>query len=106
MVQITGVLKDPMGNPIANTKIRVTPVANGDTLWGVSGSVTTGLDGSYNFTLGEDNLLIEVLFNQRQYVRAGTVDTTGATGPLTLEELFGTYADCEYPLPICDRPMV
>jgi hypothetical protein len=104
MVQITGVLKDPLGNPLSNTVIRITSVNNQDTLWGISGSITTDLAGNYNFTLQEDNLLVEILRQDgRQFLRAGTVDTTGATGPLTLEELFETYADCEYPLPVCDR---
>lgn len=101
MVQITGVLSDPLGNPIANAKIRVTSVKNKDTLWGISGSVMTGVSGSYDFTLKEDIVLIEILDKYRQYKRAGTVNTTGAVGPLTLEELFENYVECENPLPLC-----
>lgn len=106
MVQITGVLSDPLGNPIANAKIRITPVKNGDSLWGLSGSTLTGVTGSYDFTLKEDILLIEVLDKYRQYKKVGTVNTTGAVGPLTLEELFAGYLDCEYPLPPCENRVV
>lgn len=106
MVQITGVLSDPLGNAVANAKIRITPVTNGDSLWGLSGSTQTDLSGSYDFTLKEDILLVEILDNRRQYKRAGTVNTTGAVGPLTLEELFKNYLDCEYPLPPCENRVV
>lgn len=106
MVQITGVLSDPLGNPVANAKIRVVPVKTGNTLWGLSGMVQTDLSGSYDFTLKEDVLLIEVLDNHRQYKRAGTVNTTGATGSMTLEELFDNYLDCTYPLPQCENRVV
>lgn len=91
MVQITGILTDPLGNPMAGAVIRITPQDNGDTLQCLSGSVTTGADGSYDFTLKEDLLFIEVCFNRKKWTRTGKVNTTGATGPIDLETLFELY---------------
>lgn len=91
MVQITGILTDPLGNPMSGALIRVTPQDNGDTLQCLSGSITTGVDGSYDFNLKEDLLFIEVCFNRKKWTRTGKVNTTGATGSIDLETLFELY---------------
>lgn len=91
MVQITGNLTDPMGNPLVGAVIRVTSEDNRNTLCGLDGSITTGTGGSYDFTLKEDLLFIEVCFNRKEWVKTGKVDTTGASGIIDLETLFTLY---------------
>ncbi|WAI96125.1 tail fiber protein [Vibrio phage vB_VhaP_PG11] len=96
MVQITGILKDPLGTPLPKKTIRVRPVENGSTLWGIDGKTITGSDGTYDFTLGDGKYQISVLFTPRQYLHTGVVliDNT-VVSPITLEDLLAQHAVCQ-----------
>ena len=87
MIQVTGILLDPMNKPSAQTVIRVEALNSISSLKGMTASVTTDADGVYDFPLVNGNHRIELLFNDEYAVTGDvTIDNT-VTSPLTLEDL-------------------
>jgi hypothetical protein len=91
MIQITGILPDPMNQPRPNTSIRVEALDSTGSLKGMTATTTTDGAGNYNFNLLEGSYRIEV-FQEEEFIITGEVlvDVNTAT-PLTLTELLTTY---------------
>jgi hypothetical protein len=101
-VQITGTLKDPMGNLAIGIKIRVTAQDTTTVLFAQVGEVITGEDGSYDFTIGDGKYVLEVLFTDTLIeVAYLDIDVGTLTGPMSLEQLVTDGSYCVPELPPC-----
>ena len=86
-ITVAGILLDPLSQPMATTSVRVTTVRSDGAMPGTSGTVVTGLDGSYSFSLETGEYLIEFL-QVDEYTVACMVQIDGATlSPLEITEL-------------------
>ena len=87
-IQVTDILRDPIGMVSAGTEIRVTALTSeGSTLRSLIGMVVTGDDGAYSFELVNGRHSIEVNFS-KEYHLVGEVTITSSTpSPTTLAAL-------------------
>lgn len=87
-IQVSDILRDPLGNISANTTIRVIAQDTlGSTLKCLEGKVVTGADGRYSFSLVNGTHTLEINFSETYHL-VGVVEVTSATpSPTTLPAL-------------------
>lgn len=100
-IQVTGVLNDPVGQPLANAIIRVTALETSSVCAKVQGKITVGITGSYDFQLQDGKYAIEVLQSTTYHTVAYIEVTAGTATPITLEALIDIYSFCEVTAPVC-----
>ena len=92
-MKITGILLNPISEPSEAT-IRVEALSSKVTITGSIGEITTGSDGSYDFTIVEGIHRIEINYID-EYVVTGKVDVPTGIGTITLPQLLTDYAVVE-----------
>lgn len=90
-VLVTGVLPDPMGQPLDKATIRVTTIHSEFTPPGSEAEQVTGKDGAYSFSLEEGIYRIDL--NQDEEFTEGKEVTIDAslTGSIELPALLANY---------------
>lgn len=87
IVQVSGVLIHPTGEPIGNQLIRITSSINGDALKENVSEYSTDTNGNYDFTLVEGEHRLEILVSET-YELVGTLEVNSATpNPIDLPTL-------------------
>ena len=91
MIQVTGILKTPMGVVAKNVIVRVFALEpTGDTLPTLPAEILTGSGGEYDFTLENGEYTIEINFSKKyNLIDAVTVDL-GTSTPITLQNLLNS----------------
>ncbi|HHH1087471.1 TPA: prophage tail fiber N-terminal domain-containing protein, partial [Yersinia enterocolitica] len=86
-VTVSGIMINPVGEPVVNAQITLTAVANSLTVLNTfSVTVRTDNTGSYRIQLEEGSYAITVAANGRSFVY-GAVTLDNTTGPSTLNQL-------------------
>ncbi|HDL7813821.1 TPA: prophage tail fiber N-terminal domain-containing protein, partial [Yersinia enterocolitica] len=86
-VTVSGIMINPVGEPVINAQITLTAVANSLTVLNAfSATVRTDSTGAYAIQLEEGSYAITVAANGRSFVY-GTVTLDNTTGPSTLNQL-------------------
>lgn len=87
-ITVSGILKTPAGNLLANTEIKFYAVATGsNVLQGTTGIIVTGADGSYSVTLQEGSHRVTVRQGNTRPETIGLVHISADTSASTLNEL-------------------
>lgn len=87
MIQVTGILIDPLGRPIPDAEIRVTALETNVVTKSSTATYTTLADGSYDFTLEYGTYDLEVNISC-EYVLSGVIIVDEATpNPIRVEDL-------------------
>lgn len=90
-ITVTGVLPDPMGNPMKGAIIRVTTLESEFSATGSEASQTVSRDGNYSFSLEEGTYRIEI-FQDDEYTEGEDVLLpSGFTGSIELPKLIADY---------------
>jgi len=88
-IQVTGILRNPMGQPIPNTGIRVTAVIGSPTVMPHSvAEYSTDIAGLYNFTLEDGQYVIEAIYTDTYELAGSSIVNAGTPTPVTFHELF------------------
>ena len=88
MINVTGVLVDPTGNPLLNHDIRITSRVTVDNVVEESTTTeTTTGDGTYNFNLGDGWYYLEILLNNTFMSIGDLIVNSGTPTPITLPDL-------------------
>ena len=89
-IQVTGTLRDPIGDAIPNTPIRVVALLGSPNILPEAVVVTvTDANGLYDFPLEDGTYLIDWLVDGDEYEIAGTsIVNTGTPSPVNLTDLF------------------
>ncbi|MGM7893088.1 prophage tail fiber N-terminal domain-containing protein [Yersinia enterocolitica] len=86
-VTVSGIMINPVGEPVANAQITLTAIANSLTVLNAfSATVRTDNIGAYRIQLEEGSYSITVAANGRSFVY-GAVTLDNTTGPSTLNQL-------------------
>lgn len=93
MVNVEGVLVDPMSNPLLNHEIRITTrqTVNSAIEEVTSSEFTDGL-GNYSFTLGDGWFYLEILLNDTFMSVGDLIVNSGTPTPISLPDLL-KYSD-------------
>lgn len=93
MVNVEGVLVDPMSNPLLNHEIRITTrqTVNSTIEEVTSSEFTDGL-GNYSFTLGDGWFYLEILLNDTFMSVGDLIVNSGTPTPISLPDLL-KYSD-------------
>lgn len=94
-IQVTGVLKDPIGTPVV-TKVRITQVWCKGILAGLQATVVTDNTGAYNFSIETGNYLVDILQDGEYTVPVLVSVTANTASPQTLAALL-EQADTQCP---------
>ncbi|MCT7656178.1 DUF4376 domain-containing protein [Oceanimonas sp. NS1] len=87
-ITVSGILKTPAGNLLANTEIKFQAVANSsNVLQGTTGLITTGNDGSYSATLAHGSHRVTVRQGNTRPETIGLVHISADTTANTLNDL-------------------
>ena len=90
-ITVTGVLPDPMGNPMKGTTIRVTTIASEVRTPGSFGKEVTDRDGNYNFSLEEGTYRIQIQQDD-EYTKGNEVLIESTlTGSIELSALIANH---------------
>lgn len=88
MITVSGILKTPAGQVLANTEIKFFAVATAsNVLQGTTGIINTGSDGSYSVTLQQGSHRVTVRQGNTRPEAIGTVHISVDTTATTLNEL-------------------
>ncbi|CAL9956188.1 hypothetical protein VPHD292_0017 [Vibrio phage D292] len=90
-IQVTGVLPDPMGNPMRDAIIRVTALESDYTPPGSEASQTVSRDGNYSFSLEEGSYRIEIHQDDEYTEGTDVLVPSGLTGSFALPQLMADY---------------
>lgn len=91
MIQVQGILVDPLNQPSGGTTIRVEALSTEVSIDGMVGETVTGMDGSYSFSLVLGDHLIDINFSD-EYKLSGEVRVDGGiTSPITLPALLKNH---------------
>lgn len=93
MITVTGVLTNPMNEPVVGATIRIEALSNNEALLGSTAEVVTDGSGNYSFSLAEGKHRVEV-DSSDEYVLAGEVFVTAEmdTNTYTLPDLLNLLA--------------
>jgi len=93
-IQITGVLRDPIGQPLSNAIIRITALESKSVLAMISSKVELDATAAYDFSLENGKYQIEILQTD-EYHKIAYVDVSATSiSPSTLEELITLDGYC------------
>jgi hypothetical protein len=93
-IQITGVLRDPIGQPLSNAIIRITALETKSVLAMISSKIELGVNATYAFILENGKYQIEIL-QSNEYHKIAYVDVTSLSiTEITLEELIDLDGYC------------
>jgi len=92
--QITGVLLNPLGQPLSNAVIRITALETKAVLAMISSKIELDATAAYDFSLGNGKYQIEILQTD-QYHKIAYVDVSDTSiSPSTLEDLVNLDGYC------------
>lgn len=96
MIQVTGTLKNAIGEILIGSNIRITPTLNDTRVIHASAIVTTDGSGNYDFSLEDGTYALDIKHDEpngiEEYTDIGEILLLGSTGSTTLEELMVDYA--------------
>lgn len=94
-IQVKGVLKDPLGNPV-ETQVRITQAWCKGSLAGLQGVINTNSEGNYAFSLENGKYLVDILQNDEYTMPVLVSVTVDTASPITLAALLD-QADTQCP---------
>lgn len=90
-ILVTGVLPDPMGNPMRDAIIRVTTLESDYTPPGSEASQTVSRDGNYSFSLEEGSYRIEIHQDDEYTEDMNVLVSSSLTGSIGLPQLIADH---------------
>jgi hypothetical protein len=102
-IQVTGTLTDPVGQPLANSVIRVTALETTVVVAAASSKITLPATGSYNFSLVEGKHQLEFLQKDEFHAIAYIEVTDTTTSPISIEDLIAEAGYCKVEAKTCEN---
>lgn len=90
-ITVTGVLLDPIGNPMKGAIIRVTTVESEYFTTGSEASQTVSRDGNYSFPMEEGSYRIDIHQDDEYSEGEDVLIPLALTGSISLPELMKNY---------------
>ena len=100
-IQVIGTLVDPTNQPLPQAVVRVKALGTSTVIASISAKVTSGVDGTYDFSLSNGKYSLEILQTNR-YNKVSYVEVTAlSTSVVSIEELIAEAGYCNVEAPTC-----